>query len=193
MRLTIITPPVSEPLGLAEVKGYLRVETDADDVLIQGLICGAREAFERATGRQLVTTVWRGFLDRFPWSDHEPIEIAKPPLVSVQSVKYLDTSGVEQTWPNTEYTVQVFAGPDAQRGMIYPDTGKLYPITLCTPNAVTVNFTAGYGEDIDVPSEIRQQLLAWILDRYDNREMSGQPVEMFHGRGFGSWVGLGFG
>ncbi|HWA20765.1 MAG TPA: head-tail connector protein, partial [Caulobacterales bacterium] len=44
MSITIVTPPASEPLSLAEAKLFLRVEHDAEDDLIAALIGAAREA-----------------------------------------------------------------------------------------------------------------------------------------------------
>lgn len=194
MRLTLITGPTAEPLTLAEAKQHLRVTFSFDDTLIDGLILGAREAFERETGRQLLTATWRGFLDRFPRFDRDPIEFAKPPLQSVSSITYLDTSGVAQTWAAAEYTVQTFSGPFARRGMVYPASEEQYPDTRNISNAVTLNFDAGYGNADAVPQEIKMALLNWIGHRYENRNLviAGVTASVVPGLGFGPWKDLDF-
>lgn len=190
MRTTLITAPASEPLTLAETKLFLRVDFNDDDVPINNLIVSARETFEQETGRQLITATWRGFLDRFPRWSYEAIEVAKPPLLSVASVLYVDSSGVQQTWDAAEYDVQVFAGSKAQRGMISPKADFLYPTTRRVPNAVTVNFDAGYAS---VPRELKQALLTWIAHLYKNREAyATSGFSEVQGLGFDGWKEIGF-
>ena len=59
MRSTLITGPIDEPITLAEAKAHLRVTIDNEDDLITRLIKGARESFERETGRQLLTAAMK--------------------------------------------------------------------------------------------------------------------------------------
>jgi len=196
LRLSIITPSTIEPLTLEEAKDHLRVDFTKEDGKISGLIIGAREAFERDTGRQLLTATLKGFLDGFPEFDREPIEIARPPLLSVAAVNYIDTSGVSQTWAASEYEVEAFSGPFAQRGMLNPKPDETYPQTRRIANAVTVDFDAGYGAAaIDVPFEIKEALLAWIGLHYNNRELVivGQTAARVPMLGFEPWQDADFG
>lgn len=190
MRLSLITSSNIEPLTLKEAKEHLRVDFDKEDVHITKLIASAREAFERDTGRQLLTATYDGFLDRFPMFDVERIEIARPPLLSVTTVNYIDTSGVSQTWADTEYTEEAYVGPFAQRGEIYPSSDETYPDERRIRNAVTIRFDAGYGPAAsDIPLEIKEALLGWIGYRYNNREMviTGVNATEMPGLGFESW------
>lgn len=195
MRLSLITGPAAEPLTLDEAKAHLRVGFDKEDALITRLIVGAREAFERETGRQLLTATWRGFLDRLPHFDSQPIELAKPPLVAVNSVTYLDSSGVPQTWAAAEYTVETFAGPFAQRGMLYPKAAGAYPFARRIPNSVAIEFEAGYGDADGVPDEIKQALLVWVGHHYEFRELVivGQTPAVIPALGFDPWKESDFG
>ncbi len=189
MRLSLVTPATIEPLTLQEAKDHLRVDFAKEDAVINRLIAGARQAFERDTPRQLSTATYKGFLDRFPRFDREPIEIAKPPLLTVAAVIYFDTSGVLQTWAASEYTVEAFAGPFAQRGMLFPKPDDVYPQTRWIPNAVTIDFDAGYGAVAsDVPFEITEALLGWIGHHYNNREAVIVPWP-----GFDPWRDADFG
>ena len=196
MRLSLVTSSNIEPVSLTEAKDHLRVDFTKEDGLIKGKIVAAGEAFERETGRQLLTATWKGFLDSFPQFDHEPIEIARPPLVSVAAVKYIDTSGVLQTWAASEYTFEAFSGPFAQRGMLFPKSDEQYPLTRRIRNAVTIDFDAGYGVTAnDVPDEIKEALLTWIGHRYNNRELVivGQTAARVPLLGFEPWQDADFG
>lgn len=190
MRTTLITAPVTEPLTLAETKEHLRVDFTDEDTLITNLITSARQRFEADTGRQLITATWRGFLDRFPSFADESIEVAKPPLLSVASILYIDSSGISQTWDSSEYDVQVFAGPRAQRGMISLTPDFCFPTIRRVPNAITINYDGGYGPNAsDVPQDIKQSLFAWIGHVYRNRELyiTGMTVSKVPGLGFDEW------
>lgn len=168
MRLDLVTGPATEPLSLAEAKAYRRVDASAEDELLTDLIVAARELFEEETGRQVITATWRLYLDAFPV---RRIAIPKAPLISVTSVAYVDTAGSTQTWSSSEYTVVAPSGPFARCGMLYPAPGYSFPSTLCTPNAVTVTFTAGYGAAAsDVPESVRSTIQSLVGDMYEERE-----------------------
>lgn len=47
----VLQPPSVEPVTLTEVKRYLRVDFDDDDILIAGMISQARKICEETTGR----------------------------------------------------------------------------------------------------------------------------------------------
>lgn len=64
MKVTLITPPASEPVTLLEAKLHLRVDTDMEDGLISALIITAREQVEHVTGQRLVTQTWTLEADR---------------------------------------------------------------------------------------------------------------------------------
>ena len=53
MTIRQLTPPESEPVTLEQAKGFVRVDTDADDALLSLLITAARQEAEAITGRAL--------------------------------------------------------------------------------------------------------------------------------------------
>ena len=55
MALKIKTPPVVEPITLAEAKSYLRITNSNDDAFITALISGVRRRCEEYTQRSLIT------------------------------------------------------------------------------------------------------------------------------------------
>lgn len=172
MRSTLSVAPAGEPLTLAEAKKHLKVETAMtdDDLMITALIVAARGQAERVTQRQLITATWKAKYDRFPRDWRTPLTIPMPPLISVASVKYLDTDGVEQTWASSEYVVDAPAGPYAIEGRLYPGWNKEYPETCDRADALTITFDAGYGAAGAVPQPIKQAMYLMIGHWYENRE-----------------------
>jgi hypothetical protein len=62
----LVTPPVIEPVTLAQAKQHLRVDFPEDDTLISMYITAARQYCEKATGRAFYNQTWLRTLDFFP-------------------------------------------------------------------------------------------------------------------------------
>lgn len=164
MLLALVTPPVQEPLELAEAKQHLRVLHDAEDTLIGNLIKAARLHTEATTGRALITQTWDYWLSAFPRSG--VIELPRPPLVSVAFVKYRDSDGTEQTLDPLSYLAVV----PGIIGTVETAPGASWPATQTRRQAVNVRFVAGYGDNPgDVPEDLRTAMLLLIDHLYYNR------------------------
>lgn len=132
--------PVGEPISLTAAKLHLRVDHAVDDVLIADLIKSARDFVEDFTARRLIVRTEELTIDAFPANLIESIELPSAPLVSVSSVKYYDTAGVEQTLATSVYTVDAKSEP----GRIYLAYNQWWPATQDIPNAVRIAYLAGY-------------------------------------------------
>ena len=130
------------------------------------LITTARQRAEVATGRALITQTWQYVLDRFPSDSF--IELPKPPLQSVSSVAYYDTSGTLQSpWTATNYDVQAPTGDRCARGRLALSYGITWPSTYGEIGDVTIEFVAGYGAARStVPGMIKDALLLCIEGLY---------------------------
>ena len=164
MALTISTAPTIEPITVAELKQQCRIDNDDADDLLLSYIVAARGVVESRLRRQLITATWRLNLDRFPsWC----IDIPLPPLLSITSVQYLDSDGTTQTLASSEYTVDIRSEP----GRLTPAYGKSWPTTRDQVNAVTILYTAGYGDTrASVPQGIRQAIRLLAAHYYEMRE-----------------------
>lgn len=170
MALSLVTAPAVEPLTLDEAKRHLRVDVDDENELINTLLVAAREWIESYTHRKLITQTWDDKRDAFPCSD-EVIELPFPPVSSVTSITYVDTSGTSQTWTSSLYTTDLPSGPQARRARIYPAYGEFYPSTRGQMNAVTVRFVCGYGSSgASVPSALIAAMKLLIGHWYVHRE-----------------------
>jgi uncharacterized phiE125 gp8 family phage protein len=108
---------------IAEVKQKVHADPE-----LLARIRGVRDRAEGATDRAFLTQTWDYTRDGFP--DDTVLELPKPPLQSVTHVKYLDTAGVEQTWPATHYVVEAPAGGRCARGRIVLMTNVVWPTTV---------------------------------------------------------------
>lgn len=164
--LTQTVTPSEEPITLAKAKLWCRIDSDdtSQDDEITELIKAARLRCEKVAGIALVTQTWKLTLDAFP--DDGLIRLPRPPLASVTNIKYLDTSGVEQTLATTEYRVDA----DSKPGLIQEDSGKAWPAIYDVVAAVRVTYVAGYGGASAVPEDIKQRLRAHVCYCYENRD-----------------------
>jgi hypothetical protein len=80
--LQIIEGPLVEPVSLAGMKTYLRLDQEFtdDDTMIQQFITGARERVESFTSRSLINKTYLQCLDSFPYyTDTTMSQMAYPP------------------------------------------------------------------------------------------------------------------
>lgn len=166
--LSLVTPPLYEPVSLPEAKLHLKIDDDQadDDALVIGLIQAARERAEVFTGRVLVTQTWDVFFDRFPSSDRVALGLPHPPLQSVTSISYIDTNGQTQVWGSANYIVDA----TRIRARILPAYGGSWPTTRDVIKAVTVRLVNGYGTDAHVPEGIKQAMRLTLAHWYRTRE-----------------------
>lgn len=174
MPLTQSTAPTVAPVTLQEAKHQLSVDHADSDVLLEQLIAAAWQYAEQVTRRQLITATWTQTFDQFPPDRDVPefagshiIELRKPPLQSVSSVKYYDTGGVQQTMSSGDYDVDTAAQP----GRLVLGYQKTWPTCRGHINDVEIIYVAGFGTaETDVPDSIRQGILMLVAHWHENRE-----------------------
>lgn len=164
----LITAPTVEPLDADTLKAWCRIDGAADDAILTGLcIPAARQACEAATGRALLTQTWEVVLDA--WPDDAAIELLRAPVLTVASIKYIDTTGVERSLAGSAYALD----KDSEPGWVLPAYGTVWPEALDTANAIRVRYTAGYGAAAtDVPQALRMWIALHAAAAYQNREAS---------------------
>ena len=160
---TVVTAPSTEPVTSADVKLYARVDTSVEDTLIDTWIASGRTAAEDYQHRAYITQTIEVSYDY--WPDTELI-LPRPPLVSVNSIKYYDTDNVEYTISASDYFVDTISTP----GRVALNYGESWPsITLRPIRSFVINYDAGYGAAGDVPDRIKDAIYLYCAYRYENR------------------------
>ncbi|MFT0167488.1 head-tail connector protein [Paraburkholderia mimosarum] len=167
-------PPAIEPISLSAAKLHLRVDIPDDDTLITALIVAARQFAESLTGRSFVTQTWQLTLDCFPIC----LQLERGVVQTINSITYRDMSGAMQTvlfnpainGIQRSTDGNIVADLTALPARITPAFGRIWPIPMPEIGAVTVNYTAGYGDDTAVPQGIKQWMLLRIGSMYAFRE-----------------------
>jgi uncharacterized phiE125 gp8 family phage protein len=162
MGIKLITAPTTEPVSLSDAKEHLVISDSLHDDLITSAIKAAREWVEQYLGKCLINQTWELALDDFP----EEIELIKLPVSSIDSIKYIDQDGAEQTITATNYGIDDYS----PRHWVIPVSGYSWPVPLDSANAVKVRYVAGYGSASDVPGPIVQAIKLLIGDFMENRE-----------------------
>lgn len=166
--MKLVVPPEHEPVTIAELKEQLRIDHYDEDALLAAKITAARRHVENLTGIAVPLATYEFRLDRFPPAE---IRVPRAPLVSVASVAFVGSNGVEATVDAASYEVDT-ASPE---GWILPVAGFTWPATLATANAVRIRFVAGFEE---VPETLREailQLAAWWYEQREAATMEGDP------------------
>lgn len=148
-----IVAPVLEPVTLAEAKLYLRVDGNAEDVLVTSLISAARQCAEEFLQKSLMPQRWK-----LTFEDYAPVEIPLPrgPVQSIVSVKTISDTGAETTIATDQYRLS--AAKDLLRLK-----------TTLYAQRVEVVYDAGYADAASVPGPIKYGMLAHIATLFDQR------------------------
>ena len=167
-RLHVIAAPTVEPVTLAECKAWLRVTASSNDALISRLARSAREQAEAFMDRSIITQTLR--LDRPCFGSR--MFLPRGRAISVTSVKYVDTLGVEQPLAAANYDLD-----NPTHGASYINRGweVVWPTLRGVPDAVRVTYVAGFdpaGSPLDlaagVPEQIRTAILKLLQCSYDD-------------------------
>jgi uncharacterized phiE125 gp8 family phage protein len=162
-RPVLVTPPGATPISLTEAKAQLDVSYTDKDPLIEGLIAAATAHLDGWTGilgRCLVTQTWRQDFDRLSRCLRLPLY----PVSTITSVKYDDTSDVEQTITGSDYDL---LDDDLGAFVRFKDAFSFPSIHDDRP-AVRVAYAAGYANAAAVPDAIKQAMLLMVRHWFDN-------------------------
>lgn len=170
MGARLVVPPASLAVSMEAARLAARVDVDINgksalDADIESAIRTYTAEAEFEANRAIIEQVWRMTLDAFPAS----IKLGRARVLQVEHVKFLDTTGVQQTLDPQDYQVDM----DSEPGHIVPAPGKAWPATASRINAVEVQYRAGYGADhTSVPAGVQGFILARLAEHF---ETGGQP------------------
>lgn len=157
-----------------DVKGHLRLDSDDEkarlvDIIIPAVIADAK----LHTNLSMLTRTLRLTLDSFPCGQ---LELPRGPARTITHVKYIDSNGTQQTWSSTLYEKKGLIADEPPPddgpppiGRIYPAYGEVWPTVRCQPDAVEIQWTAGYTT---VPALLKAAMLLMVGELFANREES---------------------
>lgn len=152
-------------IDLTTAKAHLKVDVDAEDLLIESYLAAAQAAVQGATGKPFTAAAFTLALDGFPRGDR-PIWLPKGPVsadATAPVVKYDDQDGIEQTLAD-------FRLVQGAADRLAPAYGQCWPVTACGVGSVRVTYTAGYDGGDGVPAPLDQAVLLLVAHYYAERE-----------------------
>lgn len=165
MALVLTSGPATEPVTVAEAKAHLRLDSDAEDVLIASLIITSRLHVEAALGLALIAQSWTLHLDAFPADGCVALPVS--PVANVTAVRVLAADGAVTLLHPSAFEIDTVSRPPR----LVRASGAVWPLPGKCVNGIEIAFTAGYGPHAaDVPEPIRRALLLLVAHWYEHRD-----------------------
>lgn len=138
------------PVRLDELKLHLGITHDEQDVMLRSQLAAALENAENYTRRAIASCQYTIKYDRFPvW---QYLELPLGYITAVDSIKYLDANGAEQTWSSANYQTDLATN---YRPRIYSTNG--WPSIGDYIAAAIFTVTAGWS-NAAVPYTVREAI-----------------------------------
>lgn len=134
------------PVSLDEARLRLRMDDTTSDAELEALLLAATRHCEQATRSSITPQRWQLFLRDFP---ADTIPLPQPPIISIDSITYCDTSGTWQNLPASSYSLT----PHRFSPRIHLFNP---PAVAPLPYAVMVNFTSGH---LNTPPDLAMAIL----------------------------------
>lgn len=169
MNPRVVVQPTVEPITLEEARWQCGVvpydspPSHPDDDLIMDAVSAAREYVENHLGFAITDWTLEYVLDEFPDDD---LELLIGPVVSVESIKYIDDEGDEQTLDEADYILYTHVSPAIV-------TIDAWPATDDVLGAVRVRYVVGPSSDsppTPIPRLAMQAVKLLTAHFYRNRE-----------------------
>ena len=158
----------SKAVTLEQAKDHLNISDSLDDSLIDFMIDSAITIIEQNIGKELITTAKTQYFNCF--ADEMMLYTGNAKTIS--SITYLDENDAEQTLSTSIYEL------DAVNSAVRLLPNQSWPTLSERINPVTVNYTAGYGEQANaIPSPLISTVLLLVGHLYENRE-STAPISI---------------
>lgn len=163
---TIVTVPADgHPLSVADAKRHLRIDADdtTHDEHVATLVAAAHRHIENSLGVAVMRQTRRTSLYGFPCG---LLWLGAGHNLTVLTVKYYDTAGVQQTMAGSDYVTDAVSRP----AYIMAAPLKTWPVAQTRPGGVEVEWQAGWENPSDVPEDIIHAMKLLIGHWDQNRE-----------------------
>jgi uncharacterized phiE125 gp8 family phage protein len=158
----LIAGPAVEPVTLAAMRDYLRLDDTAEDDLVAALIKAARLLVEASSGRQLIEQSWRITLER--WPAGRVVMLPVSPLMRIERLRVYDAAGVGTDLAAPHYRADPASDPP--RVIVEqtaPEPGR-------AGQGIEIDAVAGFGAGAaDVPAALTQSIRLLVARWFENR------------------------
>lgn len=179
IRYICTVQPAAEPVSVADLRSWARLDDNGDDAVITRMLLSARRRVELETRRALITQTWTATLDRFPVDPSEPVDpwpfssgvaarrilLAPLPVASVTSL-VVDGATID-------------AGAYRLAGEEIVVKASVADSTDELGGGIVATYTAGYGSTgAAVPAPLIEAILMIATDAYERRgEASAEMLQ----------------
>lgn len=157
MKTTIERDPEFLAISVEEAKQWCRIDDDADDTLIEGLIAAAQSAAESYTGRTIAPVTAEFSFDE----GNQRYTIPTAPVLAVTAVELENPEGVREALP----------APDSY-WVLLRDSGAVVTLVggMRGCQRLVVTCEVGYASPYEIPAPIKQAIAVHVGSAYANRE-----------------------
>lgn len=156
MKTTLTQDHTFRAITVEEAKTWCRIDTTADDNLVDGLIVAATQAAEAFTNRAISpATVELSFCGGL-----RTYQLGIAPVSDITSVEFQDFMGVRTALPSTDYFIRLTdMGPSI-----------VLSASACWASNVIITAEVGYAAPTDVPQGLKQAIAVHVGSAYAGRE-----------------------
>ena len=172
-------------IPVKNIREQLEILDNFEDLKLKRLRDDAIDLVEHAINRVIVKRQIRQYQDSFAYG----ITNLRTPLITIDSIEYLDRNDILTTVPSNDYVIKgnVFdkygSINDGTDYYFYPEieleTGAAWPNDVSEKkNSVIVTYTSGFEQN-ELPDGLSRAILIAIATLYENRE-SLAPVQLYN-------------
>jgi len=169
MPTTVLTPPATLPVTLAQIKTHLRLDHSQDDDYLLELANAATDHVEHVTRHVFIVRTVREYFELR--RGQAQIELMLYPLVEIEQITGYDRDGNAAILPSQHYSLIPGSNPAGLKFNAEFDESL-------AANGLEVEYRCGHGESgLDVPSGIIRALLILVGHWYEHRGTHSNDVQ----------------
>ena len=159
MSATLLSPPLVEPVSLAEIKAYLKIEHSHEDDLLRAFLSSARVHLEQLIGHQLISQTWRLVLEP-PFETRIVLPLA--PLLAITSAALVSPEGDLMMLGGEAFSILQSKGP----AILYSHNS----LASNPAHRLQLDVEVGFGPSAeDVPQPLHQAIKMITAEWYERR------------------------